>query len=328
MKRSGARSSSSSSSRPSRSVATTASRAYWARPLAGTVERTLVVGGVTRTYLLHAGGDAKPGRPLVLVLHGLGGNGAGLERRTRGTFDKLADQFGAVVVYPQASGERPHWGAWRVGAPGAPPPPDDLGFLSALIDTLAGELAIDRKRVFAAGFSNGASMVYRLACERPELVAAIAPVSGGMFPDIPPVCRQGAPVSIIGMHGTADPIVPSRRFDSRRHRRVGHARRLSGETGHVPAARHRSRRWHPDPRRRLRAVRGRDRGGVLHDRRRWARLARRGRRPPGLPSPRQHAPRLRRGRRDLGLLPAAPEALSPGARLRSSASTRASRGSG
>ena len=58
-------------------IATKASRAYWARPLAGTVERTLVVGGVTRSYLLHAGGDAKPGRPLVLVLHGRGGNGAG-----------------------------------------------------------------------------------------------------------------------------------------------------------------------------------------------------------------------------------------------------------
>ncbi len=168
----------------------------------------MVVGGVTRTYLLHAGGDAKPGRPLVLVLHGLGGSGGAIERRTRGTFDKLADQFGAVVVYPQASGDRPRWGAWRVGAPGAPPPPDDLGFLSALIDTVAGELAIDRKRVFAAGFSNGASMVYRLGCERAELVAAIAPVSGGMFPDIPPVCRQGPPVSVIGMHGTADPIVP------------------------------------------------------------------------------------------------------------------------
>jgi polyhydroxybutyrate depolymerase len=189
-------------------LATTASRAYWARPLAGTHERKLVVGGVTRTYLLHAGGDAKPGRPLVLVLHGLGGNGGAIERRTRGTFDRLADQFGAVVVYPQASGDRPRWGAWRVGAPGAPPPPDDLGFLSALIDTFAGELAIDRKRVFAAGFSNGAYMVYRLACERPELVAAIAPVAGGMFPDVAPACRQGPPVSIIGMHGTADPIVP------------------------------------------------------------------------------------------------------------------------
>jgi len=194
-------------------VAATVSGGRWARPLAGTVDRRLVVGGVARTYLLHAAGDTKPGRPLVLVLHGLGSTAAAIERRTRGAFDKLADQFGAVIVYPQAggyprAGDRATWGAWSAGAPGAPPPPDDLGFLSALIETLSGELAIDRKRVFAAGFSNGAYMAYRLACERPDLVAAVAPVSAGMFPDVAAACRRGAPVSIIGMHGTADPVLP------------------------------------------------------------------------------------------------------------------------
>jgi polyhydroxybutyrate depolymerase len=179
----------------------------WTRPMDGTTERQLVVGGMTRTYLLHAGGAPRPGRPLVLVLHGLGGTAAGIERRTRGTFDRLADRDGAVVVYPQASGPRACWGAWRVSPPGFTQPPDDLGFIAALIDSLATELEIDRKRVFAAGFSNGSMMMYRLACERPDLVAAVAPISGGMFPDIASACRTGAPVSIIGMHGTADPTV-------------------------------------------------------------------------------------------------------------------------
>jgi polyhydroxybutyrate depolymerase len=183
-----------------------------ARPLPGTSAREVVIGGVTRTYLLRAGGAAKPGRPLLLVLHGKGGTAAALERRTRGTFDRLADEVGAVIVYPQAvgypkAGDPAYWGAWSVGRRGAPPPPDDLGFLSTLIDRLAGELAIDRQRVYATGFSSGAMMVYRLACERPDLVAAVAPVSGGMMPDVAPACRQGAPVSIVGMHGTADPIV-------------------------------------------------------------------------------------------------------------------------
>jgi polyhydroxybutyrate depolymerase len=183
-------------------------RDRWARPLAGTTERQLVVGGVTRTYLLHAGGEAKPGRALVLVLHGHGGTAAGIERRTRGTFDRLADRDGAVVVYPQASGHPAHWGSWRISPPGWGQPPDDLGFIAALIDALANELAIDRARVFAAGFSNGSMMVYRLACERPDLVAGVAPVGGGMSPDVAKACRQGAPVSIIAMHGTDDPIVP------------------------------------------------------------------------------------------------------------------------
>jgi polyhydroxybutyrate depolymerase len=177
-----------------------------ARPLAGTSERQLVVGGVTRTYLLHASGTAaRSGRPLVFVLHGWHGTAAGIERRTKGTFDRLADRDGAVVVYPQALGD-PRWNdGWGEPSPAAP---DDLAFLSAVIDALATELAVDRRRVFATGFSNGAAMVYRLACQRPDLVAAVAPVSGSMPAPIASTCQQGAPVSLIVMQGTGDPIVP------------------------------------------------------------------------------------------------------------------------
>jgi polyhydroxybutyrate depolymerase len=173
----------------------------------GTSARQLVVGGVARSYLLHVGGPAKAGRPLVLVLHGLTGSGAAIHSRTRGTFDRLADRDGAVVVYPDALGD-PH--RWSEGYPAGdgPPPPDDVGFLSALVDALVAELGVDRKRVFAAGLSNGAAMVYRLACERPDLVAAVAPVAGYIRFEVARTCARGAPVSIIAMHGTEDPIAP------------------------------------------------------------------------------------------------------------------------
>jgi len=65
-------------------VTGTSAGGHAARPMAGTTERQLVVGGVTRTYLLHAGGEPKPGRPLVLVLHGWRGSAAGIARRTKG----------------------------------------------------------------------------------------------------------------------------------------------------------------------------------------------------------------------------------------------------
>jgi polyhydroxybutyrate depolymerase len=179
----------------------------WARPGSGTSERRMVVGGVTRTYLLHASGPARPGRALVFVLHGLGGTGAGVEWRTKGTFDTLGDRDGAVVIYPEALGDPRRWNAgWD--APSGAGLSDDLGFFSALIDMAVAELGVDRKRVFAAGFSDGASMVYRLGCERPDLVAAVAPVSGGMSPGVARACAHGGPVSIIGMHGTEDPIAP------------------------------------------------------------------------------------------------------------------------
>ena len=85
---------------------------------------------------------------------------------------------------------------------------DDVGFLAALVASLSKELGVDPKRVFATGFSNGAAMVYRLACERPELVAAIAPVSGALSQTIPHVQRAARRVPLLSMHGTADTTVP------------------------------------------------------------------------------------------------------------------------
>jgi pimeloyl-ACP methyl ester carboxylesterase len=87
----------------------------------------------------------------------------------------------ALVPRPM-SGTSERAPRWNDGWPTAPgdEPPDDLRFLAALIDALVAELGVDRGRVFAAGFSNGASIVYRLACERPELVAAAAPVAGAL----------------------------------------------------------------------------------------------------------------------------------------------------
>jgi polyhydroxybutyrate depolymerase len=183
-------------------------RARRETPAHGTIQRELVVDGVARTYLLHVGGPAKPGRPLVLVLHGWKGSAAAIERRTRATFDAIADRDGAIVVYPQALGAPPRWNDGWFPSTAQAPLADDVRFLSALVDALAAELAVDRARVFAAGLSNGASMVYRLACERPDLVAAIAPVSGTMSGDVARACPGGKPVSVIAMHGTADPLVP------------------------------------------------------------------------------------------------------------------------
>lgn len=194
------------------------------RPLSGTVERRLVVGGVTRTYLIHAGGQPRPGRALVLVLHGLGGSGANIERRTNGTFDRLAEQDGAVVVYPNALGDRRRWNDGWWNPPGVAET-DDVEFLAALIDGLVAELSLDRKRVFAAGMSNGAAMVHRLACQRPDLVAAVAPVAGGMAFSVAGACAPGPPLSVIEMHGTADPTVP---FDRSIHDTVAGWTRREG----------------------------------------------------------------------------------------------------
>jgi len=66
--------------------------------------RTLTVGAVKRTYLLHVPSPRPPGTlPLVIILHGGGGHGKGMVRLTRGELDALADREGFLVAYPDGS---------------------------------------------------------------------------------------------------------------------------------------------------------------------------------------------------------------------------------
>ncbi len=168
----------------------------------GAIRRALVHDGNERSYVIFLPEQRAPRPPLVLALHGKGGSGASFERRTRGTFDRLANRDGAIVAYPDAL-----HGQWNAGHRWEQDRSDDLGFLTALIDELSAEFGVDRARVYVTGLSNGASMAYRLACERPERIAAVAPVAGGLAQEIMPRCPAGKtrPVPLLLIHGTADP---------------------------------------------------------------------------------------------------------------------------
>jgi polyhydroxybutyrate depolymerase len=83
-------------------------------------------------------------------------------------------------------------------------------FLTILVSTLTAEFHVDPKRVFVTGFSNGASMAYRFACEQPLKVAAIAPVAGGLAAHLVTRCAatSSRPIPLLVMHGTADTVNP------------------------------------------------------------------------------------------------------------------------
>lgn len=169
----------------------------------GTSDHTLVRDGVSRAYRVHWPRVVPIGAPLVLQLHGGGGNGVGLDRLTR--FHRLADREGFVVVSPSGLGRR--WNDGRAGTgPGGAV--DDTGFLVDLVDLAARWLPIDRHRVYVAGISNGAMMAARLAHEAPERFAAFGQVAGTAPEDAPAWWRPALPVPVIQIHGTADPIVP------------------------------------------------------------------------------------------------------------------------
>jgi polyhydroxybutyrate depolymerase len=81
---------------------------------------------------------------------------------------------------------------------------DDVGFLSALIDSTAEAEGVDEDRVYVAGISNGAMMAYRLACDLPGRLAAIGAVAGTMVCD----CPAPAPTSVLHIHGLEDGNIP------------------------------------------------------------------------------------------------------------------------
>jgi len=182
----------------------------------GDTQGTLTVDGRARTYLLHAppGYDGRTAVAVVIVLHG-GGGTAGAVRKETG-WAKKADEAGFLAVFPEGTSPNPSSPSRFTGNPqtwndgsgrfhSGQRNIDDVGFVNALLDDLLAKWAIDPKRVFVTGFSNGASMTYRLGVELSSRIAAIAPVSGHLWIKHP---KLDQPVSIVFLIGTADPLNP------------------------------------------------------------------------------------------------------------------------
>jgi len=142
--------------------------------------------------------------PLVVVLHGGGGNGFGMSRLTH--FDRIADEHRFVAVYP--NGIDAFWADGRGVTDADDRRIDDVGFLLALLDMLAGRYRIDPARVFATGISNGGFMAQRLACDHADRIAAIGSVAASLPAALADRCRPSRPVPALFVHGTEDPLIP------------------------------------------------------------------------------------------------------------------------
>jgi polyhydroxybutyrate depolymerase len=174
---------------------------------AAPVPGTLDFGGVTRDYIyvLPAGFDGKTPIPVVFIFHGAGNTGSLLEGSLG--FTQLQSHRYFLAVYPNGIDKR--WnGGLEPPASLASARSDDVGFVSALIDTLAGKFNIDRKRIYATGSSNGAIFCETLAVRLSDRIAAIGPVNGTLGPSVPAKFHPQHPVSVISFNGTADPFVP------------------------------------------------------------------------------------------------------------------------
>ena len=165
----------------------------------GNSTRTLVVGELERSYLLHIppGLNRPQPVPVVFVFHGLTQTAETIQAMSG--FDEVADQNGFVLVYP--NGYEQSWNGSGCCGEAVNQAIDDLSFVRQMLADLGTILQVDPKRIYAAGFSNGAMFSYRLACEMSDTFAAVAPVSGWLLTD---PCQPQQPVSVLHVHGSND----------------------------------------------------------------------------------------------------------------------------
>jgi polyhydroxybutyrate depolymerase len=164
--------------------------------------------GLKRCYQIHVPvfyTSSKP-VPLLIALHGGGGNSARMGKFSG--FDKLSDRDTFLVVYPQAYEK--HWNDGRDMDIYASQKDqvDDVGFISALIDTVQKKYTIDPSKVYVTGMSNGGMMSYRLACELGHRIKAIAAVIANIPVKLKDSCNPSQAIPVLIMNGTEDPLMP------------------------------------------------------------------------------------------------------------------------
>ena len=170
----------------------------------------LVHDGTEREYLAYipSGYSHTNEAPIVLNFHGFGGTASG--QLALSDWRGLAEKHGIILIYPQGLELQKggsHWNPDPVSSD-SKSLSDDLGFVRRLLKRISKNYSIDKSRVYATGYSNGAGMAYGLAHHMPDLITGIAPVSGLMNDKYLSTTSGVSPVGLISFNGEEDWVRP------------------------------------------------------------------------------------------------------------------------
>ncbi len=129
--------------------------------------------------------------PLIVLLHGAGGNAQG-GLRLVGT---LADEYGVILVAPASRGQ-----SWDLLHAGWGP---DVETVDRALAFAFDHYAIDRTRLAIGGFSDGASYALSLGITNGALFSHLLAFSPGF---VAPAAHRGRPKIFIS-HGTGDTVL-------------------------------------------------------------------------------------------------------------------------
>lgn len=207
---------------------------------------TLDHDGLEREYFVFFPSSYGNGEqhPVAIFMHGYGGTATGTEAEVSNGLTRYAEEYGYVMVFPQSTWfmsdgspeERWEVTSWNHISDGFdkgpegpictadatvyPCPPecgtcgqcgwascnDDIGFLKKLIARVSSDFAVDSGRIYVSGFSNGAMMANRIACDASELFAAVALVAGRLEPGFE--CTPSRALPLLQMNGARDETIP------------------------------------------------------------------------------------------------------------------------
>ncbi len=190
--------------------------------------------GRKREYLLYVPSSYDRATPtaLVISLHGAGLWGAAQKETSQ--WNRVADEYGFIVVYPSGEGG----GGPRVWHEGSEAGPSrDVRFISELIDTLEARYNIDPRMIYANGLSNGGGMSFALSCTLSDRIAAVGVVGAALLLrdrrcgcSVQGRVLVGCPAAISGrrcLYGAVGPKKPLRHEAGRLRGRNGrHAPRI------------------------------------------------------------------------------------------------------
>jgi polyhydroxybutyrate depolymerase len=145
--------------------------------------------------------------PLVVLLHGYTMTARAQDAYFR--VSRLAQQRRFLVALPDGLPDSSNFQYWNAtdACCAFGKTTDDVAYLGAVIRDVQARYAVDPKRIFIVGFSNGGFMAHRLGCDLADLVAGFVSVAGSTWADASK-CNPSQRVAALQLHGTIDSIIP------------------------------------------------------------------------------------------------------------------------
>lgn len=168
------------------------------------INETFEFEGHTRYHRIILPDSFTNNMPLVLNLHGYTSNGWQQMHYTG--MNETADSNGFVLVYPNGLYDSYMMQFWDSSVDYEEV--NDIGYISALIDSMSANYQIDESRVYVCGMSNGGAMAHQLACDLGEKIAAVASVTGTMNTTMYDNCYPERAIPVMQIHGTEDIVFP------------------------------------------------------------------------------------------------------------------------